>query len=157
MFRFWSKLYSSKSDALSSTSSRASNASSFASLAIADTLLLSNLAPAFAIGKLSESTTLAEITETTFAQVVEGSSGFSGKGISASLTLLRKALSVVSNNSISQGRDIVKGLGGGHGHEKETDCLKRGQVELQAKKFWDFKVYLRLSWRFRGSGYKSFT
>ena len=120
---------------MSSTSSRASNASSFASLAIVDTLLLSNLAPAFAIGKLSGSTTLAEITETTFAQAVGGSSGFSGKGISASLTLLRKALSVVSYYSISQGRDIVKGLGGGHGHEKETDCLKKAKLSYRPRNF----------------------
>ena len=124
---------------MSSTSSRASNASSFASFAVVDTLLLSNLAPTFAISDLSGSTALAEITETTFAQAVVGSNGFSGKGISASLTTLRKALSVNSVSSISQGGDntivggaIVKGLSGGHGHEEETDSLK-GQVYCLVK------------------------
>ena len=127
-------LFSSKSDALSSTSSSASNANGFSSFAVVDTLLLSNLAPTFAIGNLSGSTAFAEITKTTFAQAVESSRRFSGKGIFAGLTTLRKALSVARHHSIrsiGQGGDnavgggaIVKGLSGGQGHEKKTDSLK---------------------------------
>ena len=39
------------------------------------------------------------------------------------------------HKSISQGRDIVKGLGGGHGHEKETDCLKKAKLSYRPRNF----------------------
>ena len=106
------------------------------SLAVVDTFLLPNIAPTFAIGDLSRSTALAEVTEAAFVHTVVGSHGFSGEGISASLTFLGEALvgsggNSVRVSSISQGGDntigggaIVKGLSGGHGHEDETDSLK---------------------------------
>ena len=121
---------------MSSASTRAGDTLLSTSLTIVNAFLLTNFAPAFAIGDLSRSTAIAKVTEAAFAQAVVGSHGFSGEGISASLTTLGKAL-VGSDSrgnavsSIGQGRDntiagsaIVKGLSGGHSHEDETDSLK---------------------------------
>ena len=106
------------------------------SLTVVNAFLLPDIAPTFAIGDLSRSTALAEVTETAFVHTVEGGHGFSDEGISASLTFLGKALvgnggNSVRISSISQrgdntigGSAIVKGLSGGHGHEDETESLK---------------------------------
>ena len=121
---------------MSSASTRASDTLLSTSLAVVNTFLLTNIAPTFAIGDLSRSTALAEVTEAAFVHTVEGGHGFSDEGISASLTFLGKALvgnggNSIRISSISQrgdntigGSAIVKGLSGGHGHEDETESLK---------------------------------
>ena len=121
---------------MSSASTRAGDTLLSTSLAVVNTFLLTNIAPTFAIGDLSRSTALAEVTEAAFVHTVVGGHGFSDEGISASLTFLGKALvgnggNSVRVSSISQGGDntiaggaIVKGLSGGHGHEDETESLK---------------------------------
>jgi len=123
------RLYSRIAEALSSTSTRASNASSSTSLTVLNTSILSNSTPTFAISNLSRGTTFAELAKATFTNTVIGRHGFSGKGISASLTTLGKAL-VDSGDSIGLDKHLSKGLSVGHSHNKEKDSLvQNGRFE----------------------------
>ena len=137
------RLYSRIAEALSSTSTRASNASSSTSLTVLNTSILSNSTPTFAISNLSRGTTFTKIAKTTFTSTVIGSYGFSGKGIRASLTTLGKAL-VSTGDSIGLDKHLSEGLSVGHSHDKEKDSLVqngRSQSSYSRVILWSYEKY----------------